>query len=95
MVSFQLVQTMVNTFTPIFEYPFSPLFARHYFLITLVQEFGFLSQYYIFFTSHHLSAGYCMDIVRRNSSLVTPGNEKVRKTQGQLPLMFKEMCIVK
>ena len=36
-----------------------------------------------------------MDIVRRNSSLVTPGNEKVRKTQGQLPLMSKEMCIVK
>ena len=36
-----------------------------------------------------------MDIVRRNLSLVTPGNEKVRKTQGQLPLMSKEMSIVK
>ena len=55
------------------------MFAIHYFLITLVQKFGFLSQYY-FFTSHHLSAGYCMDIVWRNLSLVTPGSEKVRKT---------------
>ena len=36
-----------------------------------------------------------MDIVRRNLSLVTPGSEKVRKTQGQLPLMSKEMWTVK
>ena len=47
-------------------------------LMMFVEKFGIGSTYipliYIFLYSYHLSARYCIDIVRKNSVLVTHGS---------------------
>ena len=52
------------------------------FLWCFFGEFGIGSSYvpliYIFLYSHHFSAWYCIDIVRRNSVLVTHGSLRVK-----------------
>ena len=52
----------------------------------LFGEFGIGStnnpQINIFLYSHHFSAQYCIDIVRRNSVLVTDGSERVNHSQN-------------
>ena len=72
------MQMMVNTFAPKILISIFPTVC-YTFLITLDLRIWLFIPIF-FFTSHHFSAGYHMDIVRRNSSLVTPGSEKVRKT---------------
>ena len=54
------------------------LTVSHTILIMLVQSIGSTNypQIGIFLYSHHLSSCYCIDIVRRNSVLVTHGSEK-------------------
>ena len=44
----------------------------------------------VFLYSHHLSGQYCIDIVRRNSVLVTHGSK--RDNTSSLTLTFFKIC---
>ena len=71
-------QALLNPLTPMISLAIL-LTASHTVLVMLVWRIGIRSTYnpladiYIFY-SHHLSARYCIDIVRRNSVLVTHGS---------------------
>ena len=73
-----------------YHYLFSFLSAIS-FSLCLFREFGTGSTNHalidIFLYSHHLSVWYCIDIVRRNSLLVTHGSERV-KSGPEIPLLW-------